>query len=191
MSNGFSLDRLDPLRGKCDEMIKLLKRCSCHDADETIYGYITRQNMIHLCHLYGKHFQQNMSIIHAPTFDMAASPPTLLLATMLVGACYAPDTIPPSQVAKLARSLLTAMALDPVSVHCVFFSRASSTDDKADSGYLVRDGNGLPFHCPDPSRSFGLLRSELFKRHCGSEICQNKRSKEHFGTLCCSRPPCG
>ena len=117
ISNGFSLNRLDPLRRKCDEIIELLRRASSHDADEIIYGYITRQNMVHLCHLYGKHFQQNMSIIHAPTFDMAQSPPTLLLAIMLVGACYTPDTIFPSQVAKLARRLLTAMALDPVSLH--------------------------------------------------------------------------
>jgi len=120
--NGFSLNRLDPLRGKCDDIIELLKRASSHDTDETIYGYITRQNMVHLCHLYGKHFQQNIPFIHAPTFDMTQSPPPLLLAIMLVGACYAPDTIFPSQVVKLARRLLTAIALEPVSSHFLSLS---------------------------------------------------------------------
>ena len=114
-TDNFSLHKLDPLRCKCEEIIEVLKRADAHDADQAIYSYITRDNMVYLCHLYGKHFQQNMSIIHAPTFAIWNSPPTLILAIMLVGACYSPDTIPASQVAKLARKLLTTMALEPVS----------------------------------------------------------------------------
>jgi hypothetical protein len=115
ISNGFSMNRLDPLQAKCNDIIELLKQVDPHGTDQSIHAYITRQNLVHLCHLYGKHFQQNLSIIHSPTFDMTKSPPYLLLAIMLVGACYAPDTIPASQVAKLARRLLTAIALEPVS----------------------------------------------------------------------------
>ena len=111
-NGGFSLLRLDPLRGKRDDIIELLNRANPLDIDQSIYSYITRDNMVHLCHLYGRNFQQNMSIIHAPTFDIAKSDPKL--AVMLVGACYSPDTIPASHVAKLARRLLNAIAVETV-----------------------------------------------------------------------------
>lgn len=75
--------------------------------------------MTYLCHLYGKHFQSSLPIVHSPTFDMLKSPPILLLAIMLVGACYAKETIPPAQITKLAMRLLTAIGLEPVGVHHV------------------------------------------------------------------------
>jgi Fungal specific transcription factor domain len=115
MDNGFSLSRLDPLEIKRNQIIEVLKRSEPLDSENTTYPYITRQNMVHLCHLYGKHFQHNLPIIHAPTFNMIESPPILLLAIMLVGACYSKGSIPPVEVIKLAMRLLTSIAAEPVS----------------------------------------------------------------------------
>ena len=114
VGNGFSLARLDPLEAKCNQIIELLKRSGTLDSENTTYSYITRHNMVHLCHLYGKHFQHNLPIIHSPTFDMLKSPPILLLAIMLVAACYSKGFIPPAEVTKLAMRLLTAIAAEPV-----------------------------------------------------------------------------
>ena len=115
VDNGFSLSRLDPLEAKRNQIIELLKRSAPLDSENVTYSYITRDNIVHLCHLYGKHFQHNLPIIHAPTFDMSKSPPILLLAIMLVGACYSEGSIPPADVTKLAMRLLTAIAAEPVS----------------------------------------------------------------------------
>ena len=115
VDNGFSLSRLDPLEAKCNQIIELLKRTGPLDSQNATYPYITRHNMVHLCHLYGRHFQHNLPIIHAPTFDMLKSPPIMLLAIMLVGACYSKGSIPSAEVSKLAMRLLTAIAAEPVS----------------------------------------------------------------------------
>lgn len=117
--NGFSLARLDPLEAKCTEINELLKRSAPLDSEDVACSYITRHNMVHLCHLYGKHFQHNLPIIHSPTFDMLKSPPILLLAIMLVGACYSEGSIPPAQVTELAMRLLTAIGAEPVSLLCI------------------------------------------------------------------------
>ena len=113
--DGFSLARLDPLEAKCSEITALLKRSEPTASEETIDPYITRDNMVRACHLYGKHFQHNMPIIHSPSFDILTSPPILLLAVILVGACYAEDSIPPAQVPKLAMRLLAAIGAEPAS----------------------------------------------------------------------------
>ena len=113
--DGFSLARLDPIEAKCSEIIDLLKRSDPSDSEEILHSYITRNKMVSLCHLYGKHFQHNMPIIHSPSFDILKSPPILLLAIMLVGACYAEDSIPPPQVTKLAMRLLAAIGAEPAS----------------------------------------------------------------------------
>ena len=113
-SSGFSLTRLDPLESKCNELIDLLKRADPLNSNKAIYPYISRHNMVHLCHLYGQNFQNNVPIIHSPTFDMVKAPPILLLAIMLVGACYSEDSIPAAQITKLAMQLLTVIGLEPV-----------------------------------------------------------------------------
>ena len=116
IGNGFSLNRLDPLEAKCNELIELLKQSDPLDSEDIPSQFITRRNIVHLCHLYGKHFQHNMPIIHSPTFDILKSPPILLLAIMLVGACYSEGSIPPTQVTKLAMRLLAVIGAEPVSL---------------------------------------------------------------------------
>ena len=113
--DGFSLARLDPIEAKCSEIIDLLKRSDPTDSEEIIHPYITRNNMVRSCHLYGKHFQHNLPIIHSPSFDILKSPPILLLAVMLVGACYSEDSIPPAQVTMLAMRLLAVIGSEPAS----------------------------------------------------------------------------
>jgi Fungal specific transcription factor domain len=129
MDSGFSLTRLDPLEAKRNQIIELLRRSTPLDSENATYPYITRQNMVHLCHLYGRHFQHNLPIIHAPTFDMLKTPPILLLAVMLVGACYSKGSIPPAEVTKLAMRLLTAIAAEPViSPSSVFIAQGPTAD---------------------------------------------------------------
>ena len=116
IGDGFSLARLDPLEAKCNEIIDLLKRSDPLHSEGISYSYITRHNMLHLCILYGKHFQHNLPIIHSPTFDIAKSPPMLVLAIMLVGACYSEGSISSAQVTELALRLLNLIELQPVSI---------------------------------------------------------------------------
>ena len=75
--------------------------------------------MVHLCHLYGRHFQYNLPIIHSPTFDILKASPILLFAIMLVGACYSEGSIPQDQVTKLAIRLLTIIEAEPVRLPCI------------------------------------------------------------------------
>jgi hypothetical protein len=115
-NDGFSLARLDPIEAKCSEIIALLKRLDPTDSEGIVDPYITRNNMVQGCHLYGRHFQRNLPIIHSPSFDILTSPPILLLAVILVGACYDENTIPPTQVTKLAMRLLAAIGAEPVNL---------------------------------------------------------------------------
>lgn len=119
LGNGFSLARLDPVEAKCYQIIELLKRSEPIVSEDLAYPYITRYNLVHLCHLYGKYFQRNLPIIHSPTFDVLKSPPILLLAIILVGACYSEGFIPADDVTKLAMRLLTVIADEPVSLLCL------------------------------------------------------------------------
>lgn len=114
--DGFSLARLDPIEVKCNEIIDLLKRSDPSDSGEDICHYITRKNIVYSCYLYGKHFQRNFPIIHSPSFDIVKSPPILLLAVMLVGACYAKDSIRLAQVTKFAIRLPIAIGAEPASI---------------------------------------------------------------------------
>ena len=104
------------MQGKCDEIIELLKRADPLNVGSAVYPYISRSNMVHLCHLYGQNFGHNVPIVHSPSFDLVEAPPVLLLAIMLVGACYSPGSIPAAQITKLAIQLLNVISLEQVNV---------------------------------------------------------------------------
>ena len=75
-------------------------------ANSTVTAFITRHNLVICSELYGKHFQPNVPILHMPTFYLIEASPILLLAVMLVGACYSDKMIPVSLINKLAMRLL-------------------------------------------------------------------------------------
>ncbi|KEF51619.1 uncharacterized protein A1O9_12254 [Exophiala aquamarina CBS 119918] len=102
---GFNMTQLDPVEGKCIEIRALLSLSGRSAPERTTLSYVNRSNLIHCVGLYGRHFQPNLPIIHRSTFAIAETSPALLLALMLVGACYSKDTIPRTVVDKLAMHL--------------------------------------------------------------------------------------
>lgn len=103
---GFSVKQIDPVEAKCFEIRELILNGEPIEAHDAINTYITRDNIILCSELYGKHFQPNVPILHRPTFDLTRTSPILLLAIMLVGACYSGGLIPVQHITKLAMRLL-------------------------------------------------------------------------------------
>ena len=89
-------------------------------AKDAVTAFITRHNLVFCSELYGKHFQPNIPILHMPTFYLIEASPILLLAVMLVGACYSDKLIPVSLINKLSMRLVVLIANQPVSPTLVF-----------------------------------------------------------------------
>jgi hypothetical protein len=115
LTGGFLLHQIDPVEAKCAEIRKLLGGSEAIVDEDTINTYVTRNNMVVCSELYGKNFQPNVPIIHMPTFNLIQAPPLLLLAIMLVGACYSDELIPVASISKLAMRLLVIIGDQPVS----------------------------------------------------------------------------
>ena len=105
-AGGFLLQQIDPVEAKCLEIRNLLQDSEPFMANSTVTAFITRHNLVICSELYGKHFQPNVPILHMPTFYLIEASPILLLAVMLVGACYSDKMIPVSLINKLAMRLL-------------------------------------------------------------------------------------
>jgi hypothetical protein len=104
--SGFLPVQIDPVEAKCAD-IRVIIRESINDDDDVLISHITRTNLVHLIEVYSRHYQPNIPIIHGPTFCLVYESPVLLLAMMLVGACYSPEnTISTPIVNKLAIILL-------------------------------------------------------------------------------------
>lgn len=111
---GFSQDRIDPVESKCCLMREVLLNGEPLGAHKEVKTYVTRENVTLCSELYGKHFQPNVPILHRPTFDLTQTSPILLVAIMLVGACYKEDLIPVYESSKLAMRLLVIIEQQPV-----------------------------------------------------------------------------
>lgn len=85
---GFSVDQIDPVEASCQGLRNLLKASEpLVVTDEMISASITRENVLLCCRAYGEMFQRNYPIIHMPSFKLTETPPLLLLAVILGGAC--------------------------------------------------------------------------------------------------------
>ena len=107
LSNSFSLDQIDPLEAKCHEMRALLRGPGPVVPEEIISSCITRENLLLALQLYGQHFQRNLPILHAPTFDITSTSPILLLAMFCVGACYTTGIVSSNYTFKMVMHVLT------------------------------------------------------------------------------------
>ena len=108
------MHQVDPVEARCLEIRILLQNSEPFVAKDIVTAYITRHNLIRCTELYGKHFQPNVPILHMPTFNLTEASPILLLAIMVVGACYSDDLIPNSHTNKLAMRLLVLIENQPV-----------------------------------------------------------------------------
>ena len=107
----FSLPQIDPLESKCVDMRNLLSESTSNDMAA---NFITRDNLVTSIGLCGKHFLPNIPILHVATFDLTRTPPILLLAMMLVGACYSDGIIEAPKLYDLAMHLLAIVNNQPV-----------------------------------------------------------------------------
>ena len=114
VNDGFSIARMDPVEGKCMEIRELLKNSKSTLSSEIISACITRRNLLLCSELYGKHFQRNFPVIHAPSFNLVEASPLLALAVMLTGACYSEGLLPLDYVTKLAMELLAVIGAQEV-----------------------------------------------------------------------------
>ena len=108
---------MDPVEAKCDEVRHLLKGSEPLVTEEMISTYFTRENLLLFTGLYGKVWQRNYPILHAPTFELIETSPILLLAIMIVGANCCEGPIPMADIVKLAIRLLILIQNQPVSSH--------------------------------------------------------------------------
>ena len=92
--NGFSLELLDPVEAKCEEIRNLLKTSEPPVMHDMISVFVTRENLVLFTQLYGQHFQRTFSILHMPSFRLTQTPAILLLAIMIAGACYSNIQVP-------------------------------------------------------------------------------------------------
>lgn len=113
-TSGFSFQQIDPVEAKCVEIKTLLQTSEPFLSNETVSHHITRHNLITCVELYGRCFQPNVPIVHTPSFNLIKTPPILLCAMMLVGACYSDSLIPLSHLTKLAMQLLVIIEQQPV-----------------------------------------------------------------------------
>ena len=67
---------------------------------------LTRDKMLLFCRLYGQHFSANFPVFHRPSFQITQTPPLLLAAILIVGACYAREHISTDTIVLLAIFLL-------------------------------------------------------------------------------------
>ena len=110
-ADALFLHQLDPVEAKCVELRHLVETAFLGSTGDATF--ITRQNLIKCTELFARHFSPNVSVLHLPTFSLVGTSPILLLAIMLVGACYS-SSIPASTIHDHAMRLLNLVESQPV-----------------------------------------------------------------------------
>ena len=105
-TEGLPLQQVDSVEAKCIELRNYIGGFQT-GVDHTILAkYITRDRLVDCVQLYAKSFQSIQPILHLPTFELTKTPPDLLTAIMLVGACYSNNVIPRTIVVQAAIHML-------------------------------------------------------------------------------------
>lgn len=113
-TDGLPPQRIDLVEAKCIEMRRYLTSFTSGVDPQAIGQYITRERLVDCIQLFAKHYQSIQPIIHLPTFELTDTAPDLLLAMMLVGACYSKNIIPPSTVVQTAIHIVLTIESSPV-----------------------------------------------------------------------------
>ena len=120
-SPGLLLPQVDSVEGKCLEIREYLCSSQTGLDARSVSKYITRDRLVACVQSYGVHYQAVQPILHLPTFELGKTSPILLVAIMLVGACYSDDLMPPSTIVQCAIHVLLLIERSPVSfcpLHC-------------------------------------------------------------------------
>lgn len=176
-TEGLQLRQIDSVEAKCIEIQSYIGAFQT-GIDHTILSkYLTRDRLVDCVQLYAKCFQSIHPILHLPTFELTKTPPDLLAAMMLVGACYSSNVIPPAIIVQGAIHMLLVLECSTVSASQWLFRYLN-----ADRFLLARESNerspisiytghcsimSAPHFDPEPS-------SLLF--------CYNAQSSHHLST---------
>lgn len=114
-TEGLHLQQLDSVEAKCVELRNHIGRFQTSIDHTILFKYITRDRLVDCVQLYAKCFQSIQPILHLPTFELTKTPPDLLIAMMLVGACYSGGLIPPTIVVQGAIHMLLVLECSSVS----------------------------------------------------------------------------
>ncbi|KFY57793.1 hypothetical protein V496_06340 [Pseudogymnoascus sp. VKM F-4515 (FW-2607)] len=108
-TEGLQLRQIDSVEAKCIEIQSYIGAFQT-GIDHTILSkYLTRDRLVDCVQLYAKCFQSIHPILHLPTFELTKTPPDLLAAMMLVGACYSSNVIPPAIIVQGAIHMLLVL----------------------------------------------------------------------------------
>lgn len=114
-TEGLQLRQIDSVEAKCLEIQSYIGAFQT-GIDHTILSkYLTRNRLVDCVQLYAKCFQSIHPILHLPTFELTKTPPDLLVAMVLVGACYSSNIIPPTIVVQGAIHMLLVLECSTVS----------------------------------------------------------------------------
>jgi hypothetical protein len=114
-TQGLHLQQVDSVEAKCAELRSYIGGFQTGVDHTLISKYITRDRLVDCVQLYAKCYQSIQPILHLPTFELTKTPPDLLVAMMLVGACYSSNVIPPTIVVQGAIHMLLVLECSPVS----------------------------------------------------------------------------
>lgn len=115
-AQGLHLQQVDSVEAKCAEIRSYIGGFVTGVDHTMISKYITRDRLVDCVQLYAKCYQSIQPILHLPTFELTKTPPDLLVAMMLVGACYSCNVIPPAIVVQGAIHMLLVLEYSSVSV---------------------------------------------------------------------------
>lgn len=125
--DGLQIQQIDSVEGKCVEIRSLLQGFHTGIHLDSMLEYITRDRLVECIHLYSKYYQSAQPILHLPTFELNKTSPSLLLAMMLVGACYSSSGIPARIIVQCAIHALHVIEGSTVCT-CRLVIKDSSTD---------------------------------------------------------------
>jgi hypothetical protein len=115
-TEGLHLQQIDSVEAKCVEIRSYIGGFKTGIDHTILFKYITRDRLVDCVQLYAKFFQSIQPILHLPTFELTKTPPDLLAAMMLVGACYSSsNVIPPTVVVQGAIHMLLVLEGSSVS----------------------------------------------------------------------------
>lgn len=119
-AQGLHLQQIDSVEAKCAEIRNYIagSQTSQTGIDHTVLArYVTRDRLVTCIQHYAKCYQSIQPILHLPTFELTRTPPDLLAAMMLVGACYSSNVIPPTIVVQGAIHMLLLSEHSAVRTH--------------------------------------------------------------------------